>query len=222
LQLQSFDGRRLVLETGRDITARRASDERQRLLMRELTHRVRNILTVIQAVARYTLRSDVPREQLVERFEGRLMALANAHTLLVQSDWTGADLHDLARQQLGVYATDNPDRVRLEGEATLLPPDIATPFGLVLHELATNAAKHGALSRDSGRVTANWTNGKRNNSRVLKLRWTEEGGPAVQPPGAQGFGSILIDTAIPGAQVQREFLPGGFVCTIDVPLTEGT
>ena len=221
MALQAFDGGRLVLETGRDVTARRASEERQRLLMRELTHRVRNILSVIQAVARYTLRSEVPREQLVERFEGRLMALANAHTLLVQSDWKGADLRDLARQQLGAYATDNPDRVRLDGEPILLPPDVATPFGLVLHELATNAAKHGALSRDGGKVTANWSAGERNNSRVLKLRWTEEGGPAVRQPGAQGFGSTLIDTAIPGAQVRREFLPNGFACTIEVPLVGG-
>ena len=186
-----------------------------------LTHRVRNILTVIQAVARYTLRSEVPREQLAERFEGRLMALANAHTLLVQSDWKGADLRDLARQQLGAYATDNPNRIRLEGDPILLPPDVATPFGLVLHELATNAAKHGALSRDAGKVIANWTDGERNKRRVLTLRWTEEGGPAVRKPGAQGFGSTLIDTAIPGAQVKREFLPDGFTCTIEVPLTEG-
>jgi two-component system CheB/CheR fusion protein len=220
MQLQSFDGGRLVLETGRDVTARRASDERQRLLMRELTHRVRNILTVIQAVARYTLRSEVPREQLVERFEGRLMALANAHTLLVQSDWKGADVRDLASQQLGAYATDNPDRVRLKGEPILLPPDVATPFGLVLHELATNAAKHGALSNNAGHVSANWTTNGRNNQRFLKFDWKEAGGPAVRKPGAKGFGSTLIDTAIPGAQVKREFRPEGFVCTIEVPLTE--
>lgn len=222
LELQSFDGGRLVLEIARDVTARHAAEERQRLLMRELTHRVRNILTVIQAVARYTLRSDVPREQLVARFDGRLMALANAHTLLVQSDWKGADLRDLARQQLGAYATDNPNRVRLQGEAILLPPDVATPFGLVLHELATNAAKHGALSNSAGHVTANWRGNGRNNERLVTFEWKEEGGPAVQQPGAQGFGSTLIDTAIPGAQVKREFLRGGFTCTIEVPLAEGS
>jgi two-component system CheB/CheR fusion protein len=139
----------------------------------------------------------------------------------VQSDWKGADLRDLARQQLGAYATDNPDRVRFEGEPILLPPDVATPFGLVLHELATNAAKHGALSNHDGRVMANWTAGERNNHRFLTLRWSEEGGPAVRKPGAPGFGSTLIDTAIPGAQVKREFLPNGFNCTIEVPFAEG-
>jgi two-component system, chemotaxis family, CheB/CheR fusion protein len=222
LQLQSFDGRRLVLESTRDITARRASEERQRLLMRELTHRVRNILAVIQAVARYTLRSDVPREQLVARFDGRLAALANAHTLLVQSEWKGADLAELARQQLGGQATENPDRVSIEGEPILLPPDVATPFGLVLHELATNAAKHGALSNHSGKVTATWTANGRNNQRFLKFDWKEVDGPAVRAPNAHGFGSTLIDTAIPGAQVKREFRPDGFVCTIEVPLRGST
>jgi two-component system, chemotaxis family, CheB/CheR fusion protein len=221
LQLQAFDGRRLVLESTRDVTARHAAEERQRLLMRELTHRVRNILSVIQAVARYTLRSEVPRDQLVARFEGRLAALANAHSLLVQSDWKGADLRNLARQQLGAYATDNPDRVSLEGNPILLPPDVATPFGLVLHELATNAAKHGALSNHTGKVTAAWRAGERNNHRFLTFDWTEVDGPAVRKPGAQGFGSTLIDTAIPGAQVKREFRPDGFSCTIEVPLSEG-
>ena len=221
LQLDTANGRRLVLEATRDVTAQRAAEQRQRLLMRELTHRVRNILTVIQAVARYTLRSEVPREQLVERFEGRLLALANAHALLVQSDWAGADLRDLARQQLGAYATDKSDRVSLEGEPILLPPDVATPFGLVLHELATNAAKHGALSNHSGKITASWTAGERNNHRALQFRWREVDGPVVREPAARGFGSTLIDTAIPGAQVQRQFLPDGLVCTIEVPLPDG-
>src|SRR5262249_7498843 len=137
--------------------------QRQRLLMSELTHRVRNILAVIQAIARYTLRSNVPKEQLLDRFEGRLSALAGAHTLLVQSEWKGADLRDLARQQLQAHATDNPERVRIDGEPILLPPDVATPFGLVLHELATNAAKHGALSNHTGKVTTSWTTDERNN-----------------------------------------------------------
>ena len=220
LQLDSFDGRRLVLESVRDATARRASEQRQRLLMSELTHRVRNILAVIQAIARYTMRPDLPKEQLIARFEGRLLALAGAHTLLVQSDWEGADLRELARQQLGPLAADNPDRVRIEGEPILLPPDIATPFGLVLHELATNAAKHGALSNHTGSVAATWTTARRNNQPSLRFDWKETDGPAVREPATHGFGSTLIDTAIPGAQVKREFRPDGFGCTIDVPLPE--
>jgi len=209
-----------VVFTFVDISERHEVEQRQRLLMRELTHRVRNILAVIQAVARYTLASDVPREQLVERFEGRLAALAGAHSLLMQSEWKGADLRELARQQLAPHASDRPDRVRIEGEPILLPPDLATPFGLVLHELATNAAKHGALSNHTGQVTANWATDGRNNSRSLKFDWTETGGPDVREPGVKGFGSTLIDTAIPGAQVKREFRRNGLACTIEVALPE--
>jgi len=159
---------------------------------------------------------------MLARFDGRLAALAGAHNLLVESEWKGADLRDLARQQLGAYATDNPDRVRIEGEAVLLPPDLATPFGLVLHELATNAAKHGALSNPGGRVATNWAISQRNNQRYLQFAWTEEDGPAVREPGAHGFGSTLIDTAIPGAEVKRQFQPEGFACTIEVPLPQAT
>jgi two-component system CheB/CheR fusion protein len=222
LQLQSFDGRRLVLESTRDVTARRDAERRQRLLMSELTHRVRNILAVIQAIARYTFRSDQPSEQLIHRFEGRLSALASAHTLLVQSEWKGADLRELAREQVGAHAVDNPDRVCIEGEPILLSPDLATPFGLVLHELATNAAKHGALSNHTGKVTVHWSSEKRNNGRALKFDWREADGPSVQQPERHGFGSTLIDTAIPGAKVNREFRADGFVCTIEVPLPEDT
>jgi two-component system, chemotaxis family, CheB/CheR fusion protein len=126
----------------------------------------------------------------------------------------------LARQQLGAHAAEDPDRVRLEGEPILLPPDIATPFGLVLDELATNAAKHGAVSNHTGRVTATWTTGERNNHRALKFSWTEENGPAVRKSEKHGFGSTLIDTATPGAQVKREFRSGGFVWTIEMPLPD--
>jgi two-component system, chemotaxis family, CheB/CheR fusion protein len=213
LQLDAVNGRRLVIESTRDVTAQQAAEQRQRLMMRELTHRVRNMLTVVQAIARYTLRSDLPTPQLLERFEGRLAALAGAHTLLV-----GTDLEELARQQLGAHAADDPDRIRLEGAPIMLPPDIAAPLGLVLHELATNAAKHGALSNHTGRVTATWTTGGRNNHRALKFSWTEENGPAVRKPETRGFGSTLIDSAIPGAEVEREFRPDGFVCTTEVPL----
>jgi len=140
----------------------------------------------------------------------------------VQSEWKGADLRDLARQQLEAHAADKTDRVRIEGQPILLPPDLATPFGLVLHELATNAAKHGALSNHTGKVTTTWTTAGRNNNRSLKFSWKEEGGPPTGEPGAKGFGSTLIDTAIPGAKVKRNFLADGFACTIEVPLPEAT
>lgn len=220
LHLENFNNRRLVLESTHDVTASRATEHRLRLLLSELTHRVRNTLAVIQAIARHTLRNSKSKEDFVVRFEGRLAALASAHTLLVGSDWKGADLAELARQQLVPYITDNPDRLRLQGEPISLSADLATPFGLVLHELATNAAKYGSLSVSSGTVGVSWTTSRRNNERMLKLIWKEGGGPRPGKPKTNGFGNTLIDSVITGAHVEREFRPTGFVCTIEIALQE--
>lgn len=201
--------------------ALRQGEERQRLLLNELSHRIRNILAVIQAIARHTLREDLSKDELIEKFEGRLSALAASHSLLVESDWEGADLAQLAHQRLDVFAADRKSRIKIEGEPVRLPPDLATPFGLILHELATNAAKYGALSAPSGTIAATWTIGRRaNRERVLKFEWSEAGGPAVRPPSSGGFGTALIESAVPGAQVKREFPPEGLVCTIEVALPE--
>jgi two-component system CheB/CheR fusion protein len=197
-----------------------AGEGHQRLLLSELTHRVRNSLAVIQAIARHTLRGDRPKEELLARFEGRLAALAGAHTLLVESDWKGADLADLAHQQLDAYGGKNPDRLSISGEAILLPADVATPFGLVLHELATNAVKYGALSNPTGRVAVTWTLSPGNKRRLIRVEWQETGGPTVQKPGAGGFGTTLIESAIPGAMVKRELRAGGLACTIELELPE--
>jgi two-component system CheB/CheR fusion protein len=200
--------------------ALREGEARQRLLLSELTHRVRNILAVIQAIARHTLRGDQTSKDLIERFEGRLSALASAHTLFVESDWKGADLAELASQQLAPYRPQQSDRLRIEGERVLLPADLATPFGLVLHELATNAAKHGALASRNGKVAVTWGVSRRNNTRGLRFEWKETGGSAAKQPAPSGFGSTLIESAIPGGQVKREFRGDGLVCTIEVTLPE--
>ncbi|MEZ5784892.1 MAG: chemotaxis protein CheB [Xanthobacteraceae bacterium] len=223
--LESFDGRRLVLESSRDITDRKAWERRQEMLLSELAHRVKNTLAVVQAIAHQTQRTSSSSEDFIERFDGRLSALAAAHRLLVQSDWNGAELAALAREQLEAHVAENPDRVRLSGEPVVLPPDLATPFGLVLHELSTNAAKYGSLSRPDGTVTVSWTVGKRNNERLLTIVWEEAGGPPAQAPKQIGFGSRLIDNSIPKTRVKREFRPDGLVCTIEVALpglTDGT
>jgi two-component system CheB/CheR fusion protein len=186
----------------------------------ELTHRVRNILAVIQAIARQTLNSSASKEAFVERLEGRLATLANAHALLVQSDWGGADLAELAHHQLDVYATDNRDRLRIEGEPVLLPADLATPVGLVLHELATNAVKHGALGNPQGKVAVRWAVERRNNQPYLRFEWKETGGPPAAEPATHGFGSTLIASGIPGAKVTRAFKPEGLACTIEFSFAE--
>src|SRR5215468_1374524 len=198
--------------------ALREGEARQRLLLGELTHRVRNILAVIQAIARHTLRADQTSKELIDRFEGRLSALASAHVLLLDSDWKGASVAELAQHQLAAYAPQKLDRLRIAGEPVLLPADIATPFGLVLHELAVNAAKYGALSNHTGKIAVTWNVMRRSNSRTLHFEWKETGGPAVKQSAPAGFGSTLIESAIPGAQVKREFRGEGLVCTIDAPL----
>jgi two-component system, chemotaxis family, CheB/CheR fusion protein len=220
LQLETFDNVRLVLESTRDVTELRALDRRQRLLMNELTHRVGSTLTVIQSIARHTLRHGKAAKGVVERFEGRLSALASAHNLLVESNWNGADLGELAHQQLKAHTTESPNHLKIEGEPIVLPPDLATPFGLVLHELATNAAKHGALSTSSGHVSVTWSVSHRNRHRILAFEWKETNGPKVKRSATSGFGSTLIQSAIPGAQVNREFRSDGLVCTIELDLTE--
>lgn len=217
--LEVVDGRRLALESTRDITDRALWETRQRLLLSELTHRVKNTLTVVQAIAHQTLRSTKSPEDFAERLDGRLAALGKAHTLLVASEWKGADLAAMAREQLAAYTAENPGRLKIEGERVSLPADLATPFGLVMHELATNAAKYGSLSRPKGTVDLSWSvSRRRNNTPVVTIVWNERGGPRVKPPKTTGLGSSLIERGIPEAKVKRDFRASGMICTIEIPL----
>jgi two-component system, chemotaxis family, CheB/CheR fusion protein len=217
--LQSMGGKRLALESTRDVTERNQWDRRQQLLLGELAHRVRNTLAVVQAIAHQSMRTSKTSEEFVQRFDGRLSALASTHSLLVNSEWEGADVATLAHSQLEPYTSENPDRVRISGEPVTLQADLATPFGLILHELATNAAKHGSLSRPKGSVAVEWTV-TGNDPRVLKVVWREQGGPPVHEPVTSGFGSALIENGIASATVKREFKRSGLICTIELPLSK--
>ncbi|WP_199902593.1 chemotaxis protein CheB [Azospirillum sp. B4] len=220
IEMISVAGRRLVLESTRDITDQKKWEQRRQLLLGELRHRVGNTLAVVQSLARQTLRTSGSNDRFVDLFEGRLTAMARAHTLLVDGHWEGAELTALARVQLAAYMGADPQRLRLEGEAVLLPPHLATPFGLVLHELATNAAKYGAFSTAGGRVLLSWTRGERDGRPILAVSWREFGGPVVVVPERQGFGGVLIERGLPGAVVARRFDPAGLVCTIEIGLEE--
>jgi len=220
--LETIDGRQLALESTRDITERKAWEQQQQLLLGELTHRVKNTLAVVQAIAHQTRRSSVSSDDFIDRFDGRLSALASAHSLLIDSEWQGADLEKLIRKQLDPYASGTPTPIQLSGDPVSVPADLATPLGLVLHELATNAAKHGSLSLPAGSVKVTWTQETRNNQRFLTLLWRETGGPPVQrPPKTIGFGSTLIEKGIPNATVTREFHPGGLVCAVEMLHPDG-
>ena len=220
LQLESFDDERLVLESSRDMTERRLWERRQELLLRELNHRVRNTLAVVQAIAYQTQRRSSSLNEFGDRFAGRLAALARCHDLLTQSQWRGADLETLARDNVAPYLADTPDRFRVTGEPVALPADLATPFGLVFHELATNAAKYGSLSVARGRVALHWSVSPASAKDALEVVWREINGPPVKSPARSGGGSSLLESVIANGTVRREFREDGLVCTIVVPLTE--
>jgi len=220
IELVPMDGRRLVLESTRDITERKAWDRRQELLLSELAHRVKNTLAVVQSIAGQTLRSAPSNEEFVERFNGRIDALARAHGLLLESHWSGTDIGLLVRGQLEPYIAEGPDRIRISGPAVTLRADQAIPFGLVLHELATNAAKYGSLSVTGGHVELNWSLAERNHRRILTVVWQERDGPPVKEPKGKGFGSRLIAKGLPGAKVQHEYRKDGVVSTIEIPLPD--
>ena len=200
-----------------DITERKQAEERQALLVRELAHRVKNTLAVILSMARQSLRA-APANGFGESFLGRLQALARAHEVLFAADWQGAELGALAREQIAPLACEAPERLRIDGPRVVLPPSHATALGLVLHELATNASKYGALSTEGGTVEMRWRLGARNGAQHVVIDWAERDGPFVAPPQRNGFGSRLIQEGVPGAKVDWRFEPDGVRCTIDLAL----
>jgi two-component system CheB/CheR fusion protein len=220
LELAQIGGRRLVLETVRDITDRKSWERTQEMMVAELSHRVKNTLAVVQSIAAQTVRTSESADEFTERFEGRLQALAKSHRLLVDP-WEGADVEALAREQLDAHLGGDDSRLRLEGEPVSLAPDVAVPLGLVLHELATNAAKYGAWSVRGGSVRLSWSRVERRGAAVVALVWREEGGPPVSEPTRAGFGSRLIESAIPNSRVRRAFKLEGVECVIEAPAPEG-
>jgi len=220
MQLETFDGRQLALQSIRDITDRKAWEERQRMLRRDLGHRLKNTLAVAWAIAHQTMRSHSTPEEFVPSFQGRLEALASAHGLLSDSNWEGADLAELVRKLVAPYVVEGSSRYRLEGEPVVLSAELATPFGLVLHELATNAVKYGSLSGPDGMILMKWRLNLQDGERILEFIWEEHGGPAVEEPAKHSFGSALIEDAIPNATVRREFQADGLVCAIQIPMYE--
>ncbi len=183
-----------------DITERRLAEERQLLLAREVDHRAKNVLAVVQAIVKLT-RAEDPRH-FADAVEGRVAALARAHTLLSRDRWTGADLLDTVREELTAYRGEG--RVVLEGPSVRLKPDAVQPLSMVLHELATNAAKYGALSVPEGRVTVSWRlegdeSATASGGTRLYLSWVERGGPELSaPPKRRGFGSAVVEASVRG------------------------
>lgn len=201
-----------------DITERKAAEERQALLAREVNHRAKNALAVAQAALRLTRAPDLPA--YIRAVEGRIGALARAHTLLAQDRWAGADLRALLEGELAPFRGAG-QRVELKGPPVALPAGAAQPLAMAAHELATNAVKHGALSVPGGRVSISWRL-EGGPAGMLRLRWAETGGPPLaRPPSRRGFGSRVLEATLRGqlgGTVSLAWGAEGLACDIGVPL----
>jgi PAS domain S-box-containing protein len=198
-------------KTARDITEQKRTSEQMATLAREAEHRSKNLLANVQAMVNLSQGDDVA--DLKKAIEGRIQALANVHSLFVASRWIGAELSTIAQQELAPYSATGEKRVRIDGPQVLLAPDTAQAVAVTLHELATNAAKYGALSTANGRVDLKWS---QEANGPLRLRWIETGGPTVQPPTRTGFGGRVIEQMIAQLKGKSRFdwRAEGLVCEI--------
>ncbi|MGJ4947655.1 sensor histidine kinase [Bradyrhizobium sp. HKCCYLS20291] len=193
-----------------DVTAAKEADRKRELLVHELAHRVKNSLAVVQSLAHQLL----PRHDAkVRDFTSRLHALATVHTSLAESDWQGADLAALVTSQVAPFASA-PDQLALSGPAILVPVEMTTQLALVIHEMACNASKYGALTTPSGHIEVSWSLG----ADVLHVRWEERGGPPAREPPVVGFGSRLLTRTV--RHLQRTFDDSGLTCSFELPWLE--
>jgi PAS domain S-box-containing protein len=204
-----------------DITERKAAQERELLLAREVDHRAKNLLAVVQSIVQLTPGEDGPT--LKASVIGRIQALARAHSLLSDARWNGVDLGQLIDEELAPYASNSGDRVQRGGPRIMLRPAAAQSLALVLHELATNAAKYGSLSADRGTLRIAWSRGGGEDSGMVEILWSEHGGPAVEEPNKVGFGSNIIRTSVERqlrGRVSKDWRPEGLVCRLRIPAVE--
>jgi two-component sensor histidine kinase len=196
-----------------DITERKAAEDRQRLLAHEVNHRANNILAVVQSMVRLGKADTV--EDFRDTLNGRIQALARAHNLLAKSRWMGADLQHLVSEELAPFM-DAGSQVWISGTILPMEPAAAQSMAMIVHELATNAVKHGALSTTAGKVMIEW---RRVEGDRIVFKWTEEGGPAASAPSRQGVGSTVISRAAGHlrAQVTQTWTPKGLAFELEVP-----
>lgn len=215
------DGRPIrILGTARDITERKMREQHVRVLLRELVHRSKNLLAVVQAMSRQTAARAVSVEEFQRKFSARLQALSMAYDLLVSQDWRGASMHDLVSAQMAYCLDVSKDSVAehatIEGPKIMLKPEAAQNIGLALHELATNALSYGALSRPEGTISLKWgfEDGR------LNIEWRESGGPALAMPPREGFGHKVVKRLVAQAldgEASLSFPPDGLLWTLSIP-----
>ena len=206
-----------------DITQRKLAARHREILLGELDHRVRNTLSTVHAIAQETLAQSKDVAGFREAFLSRLESLSSTHDLLSDHGWRGAGLRDLVHAELATFADAKPARADLRGEDVRLNARESLAVGLALHELATNAGKHGALSAPDGKVHVRWDVDTRQGTRWVRLVWAEVGGPAVREPVRPGFGTRLVMEGIEqdlGGRVSLDFAPTGVSCVIEFPMKE--
>lgn len=217
------EGGRIVgaSKVARDVTERHRAEQTQRLLMRELNHRSKNLLAVVEAMVRKTASSTPPAE-LVGRVSQRLQALSAIQNLLVYGDWRGVDLRTLATAQVSPYADG---RLALNGPQVLLVPAAAQALGLAFHELATNALRHGSLTATGGSVSIDWAFVERAGKKLFEMTWREASGPAVAAPAGTSFGTTILKRATEealNATVRLDYGAAGLTWTLTAPAREVT
>jgi PAS domain S-box-containing protein len=207
----------------RDMTERRRADEHRKTLMDELNHRVKNTMAVIQSIASQTLGHASTLDEAREAFGSRLINLATAHDVLTRESWRSANLAEIILDTVKPHG-GGENRFRIEGPDLRLSPSAALAIAMALHELSTNAAKYGALSKETGQVAVVWQIEGKGADRRLVLHWQESGGPPVTTPKRKGFGSRLIERALAAelsGEVRVEYQSSGLECTIIAPLPAG-
>jgi PAS domain S-box-containing protein len=203
-----------------DITDARAAETRQQLLINELNHRVKNTLATIQSIARQTFRDEVVSREARNRFTDRLMALSAAHNVLTRENWDAPELTGVAAEAVQAYDDPRDSRISLIGPPVRVRPNAALAISLALHELATNATKYGALARKGGHVDLSWS--LSGDGAEVRVEWRESGGPTVERPPSQGFGSRLLTSGLAselGRPADLDWRPQGLVCRIVAPVS---
>jgi PAS domain S-box-containing protein len=206
--------------TSTDITAQVEHERHLNFVMRELSHRSKNLLAVVQAMARQTMQHSGSFEDFEGRFMGRLHGLARSHDVLVRQDWTGATIRDLVSAQLTPFVREDGASVDLDGENLILKPDAVQNLGFALFELGTNAVKYGALAAPAGKIKISWQLVDSGGRKHVRFVWQETGGPPVAQPLRKGFGAMVIERFIAvtfGGHVESLFLPEGFCWTLEIP-----
>jgi len=220
----AIDNARLYGQAQTEIAARRRHEAHQEMLLDELNHRVKNTLATVQSIAVQTLKGGATLAEEKEAFQARLAALSKVHDLLTEDNWKGANLRDVVLGPLAPHGVGAGGRFIVDGPHVRLTPRAALALGMAFHELATNAAKYGALSKRTGRVRVAWQVEPAAGAALLRLRWVESGGPPVETPRRRGFGSLMIHRGLShdlDGEVQLAYEPGGVVCSMAIPLPGG-